>query len=199
MQVSLETTTSTTSTLVATLSSAGKSAPGNSEGHRQDNKSGSPAETVLEAASKKAEKDAVVIAALQKAADQRKGETEEDSEKKALASIEDYRKTAGKLKTALGEKDIRDEGRESLLKIESATISTTTIEAQIGDETLTAEFVSIDRVSYDSQTGLSARSATATSIEADFDDFDLSYQSASVSSLYAGTSEQLGNLLSGTA
>ncbi|MFD1695533.1 hypothetical protein [Roseibium aestuarii] len=198
MQISIETTTQTSSTLVATLSSSGRQGNGRAEGASKD-KSEAPLANALEAATKKAEEDAVVIAALQKAAEQRKGADEKDSEKRALASIEDYRKTAGKLKSALGDKEIRDEGRSNLLQIESASISTTTVEATFGDQTISAEFVSIDRVSYDSRTGLSARSASAASIEADFGDTSLSYQSASVSSLYAGTGEQVGNLLASLA
>ncbi|MBO0345636.1 hypothetical protein J0X15_10435 [Roseibium sp. CAU 1637] len=198
MQISIETTTQTSSTLIASLSAtSGKSA---ASGQQTDKAAtANPVTSVLENATKKAEKDAVVIAALQKAVDQGKGETEEDSEKKALASIAEYQKTAGKLQTALGDKGIRDDASTQLLQFESASISTTTIEAEIGDQTVSAEFISIDRVSYDSRTGLSARSATAANIEATSGNSALSYQSASVSSLYAGTGEQVGNLLASSA
>mgnify|MGYP000285675521 CR=1 FL=1 len=192
MQISIETTTQSTSILSATFTSSGRS--GNSAEQTEQNAPKAPALTALEAATKKAEEDAVVIAALQDAVEKGKGETEEDSEETALATIEDYQETAGKLRSALGE-----DGDKPTLAYESATISTTTIEAEIDGNTLSAEFVSFERVSYDSATGLTARSASATNIEADFGNVTASYQNASVSSLYAGTGTQIGNLIEGLA
>lgn len=190
MQISIETTTQSTSILSASFSSGGgKSAL--EQGDKEPAKA--PALTALEAASKKAEEDAVVIAALQAAVEKGKDDAEEDEEG-ALATIEDYQETAGKLRTALGEEE-----SSSSVAYESATISTTTIEAEIGGNTISAEFVSFERVSYDSATGLSVRSASASNIEADFGNITASYQNASVSSLYAGTGEQVGNLIEGLA
>ncbi len=192
MQISIETTTQSTSILSATFTSGGRS--GNSAGQTEQNAPKAPALTALEAATKKAEEDAVVIAALQDAVEKGKGETEEDSEETALATIEDYQETAGKIRSALG-----DDSDNPTLAYESATISTTTIEAEIDGNTLSAEFVSFERVSYDSATGLTARSASATNIEADFGNVTASYQNASVSSLYAGSGTQIGNLIEGLA
>lgn len=201
MQISIETTTQSTSLYSASFSSGGaegnKTAPkGNAYGHDIGQRNGqdkAPAVSVLEAASKKAEEDAVVIAALRDAVEKGKGTDEDEDDKDgALATVEDYQKTASQLKTALGE-----EGGNSTASIayESATISTTTIEAEIGGETLSAQFVSFERVSYDSETGLSVRSANASSIEGDFGYGSFSSQSASVSELYAGTGDQVSNLL----
>ena len=201
MQISIETTTQSTSLLSASFSSGGadgdKSAPkGNAYGHEIGQRNGhdkAPALSVLEAASKKAEEDAVVIATLRDAVNKGKGSDEdEDGKDGALATVEDYQKTASQLKTALGEEDT---GPSASIAYESATISTTTIEAEIGGETLSAQFVSFERVSYDSETGFSARSASASSIEGDFGYGSFSSQSASVSELYAGTGEQVSNLL----
>lgn len=199
MQISIETTTQTTSLLSARFSAGGSdgngAAPrGNAYGQEIGQRNGhdkAPAETLLEAASKKAEEDAVVIAALQDAVDKGKGKDEDDDKDGALATVEDYQKTAGKLKSALGE----DQGSSASIVYESASISTTTIEAEIGGETISAQFVSFDRVSYDSETGLSARSASASSIEGNFAYGSFSHQSASVSELYAGTGDQVSNLL----
>lgn len=190
MQISIETTTQSTSILSASFSSGGGK-PALEQGDKEPAKA--PALTALEAASKKAEEDAVVIAALQAAVEKGKNEAEEDEEG-ALATIEDYQETAGKLRTALGEEEA-----SGSIAYESATISTTTIEAEIGGNTISAEFVSFERVSYDSATGLSVRSASASNIEADFGNITASYQNASVSSLYAGTGEQVGNLIEGLA
>lgn len=200
MQISIETTTQSTSLFSATFSSGGseghKSAPkGNAYGHEIGQRNGhdkAPAVSVLEAASKKAEEDAVVIAALRDAVEKGKGSDEEDDKDGALATVEDYQKTAGQLKAALGEEDT---GPSASIAYESATISTTTIEAEIGGETISAQFVSFERVSYDSETGFSARSASASTIEGDFNYGSFSHQSASVSELYAGTGEQVSNLL----
>lgn len=196
MQISVETTTQSTSLFSASFSG------GNTKGEKQGPNDGiggngpdtAPAVSVLEAASKQAEEDAVVIAALQDAVEKGKGKGDDDKEKDgALATVEDYQKTAGKLKAALGEED---SGPSANVAYESATISTTTIEAEIGGETVSAQFVSFERVSFNSETGLSVRSASAAAIEGDFNGGSFSYQSASVSELYAGTGEQASNLRS---
>ncbi|TYC67978.1 hypothetical protein FMN63_18280 [Stappia sp. BW2] len=202
MQISIETTTQSTSLFSASFSNGGaegqKNDPkGNAYGHEIGQRNGhdkSPAVSVLEAASKQAEEDAVVIAALQDAVEKGKGNVKDDDEDKdgALATVEDYQKTAGKLKAALGEEE---SGASANVAYESATISTTTIEAEIGGETVSAQFVSFERVSYDSETGLSVRSANASSVEGNFDNGSFSYQSAAVSELYAGTGDQVSNLL----
>ncbi|WP_422374762.1 hypothetical protein [Roseibium sp.] len=194
MQISIETTTQSTSLLSASFSSGGINA--SEKGPRNpaspDEEAKAPALSVLEAASKKAEEDAVVIAALRDAVEKGKGSDEEDDKDGALATVEDYQKTAGQLKAALGEEDT---GPSANIAYESATVSTTTIEAEIGGETISAQFVSFERVSYDSETGFSARSASASTIEGDFSNGSFSHQSASVSELYAGTGEQVSNLL----
>ncbi|MHA7774915.1 hypothetical protein [Roseibium sp. M-1] len=193
MQISVETTTQSTSLFSASFSGGG--ARGGKQGPDDGIDGNSPAKTpavsVLEAASKKAEEDAVVIAALQDAVEKGKGEDDETKDG-ALATVEDYQKTAGKLKAALGEGDTGPQGN---VAYEGATISTTTIEAEIGGETISAQFVSFERVSYNSETGLSVRSASASAIEGDFNGGSFSYQSASVSELYAGTGEQVSNVL----
>jgi len=203
MQISIETTTQSTSLLSASFSAGGsennKADPkGNAYGHeigQRDGHDKAPAVSVLEAASKKAEEDAVVISALQEAVEKGKGKDDDDDKDKSLATVEDYQNTAGKLKAALGEED----GSSASVAYESATISTTTIEAEIDGETISAQFVSFERVSYDSETGLSARSASASSIEGDFSYGSFSHQSASVSELYAGTGDQVSNFLGLTA
>lgn len=191
MQISVETTTQSSSLFAASFSSGGpegqKHGPkGHAHGHDKN-----PALSALEAASKKADEDSVVIAALQLAVEKGKGERDDKSREKALATVEDYQKAAGKLKAALGEED---KGPSASVAYESATISTTTIEAEIGGETISAQFVSYERVSFDSETGLSVRSANAATIEGEFDNGSFSYLSASVSELYAGTGEQVSNL-----
>lgn len=203
MQISIETTTQSTSLFSASFSAGGsennKADPkGNAYGHEIGQRNGhdkAPAVSVLEAASKKAEEDAVVISALQEAVEKGKGKDDDEDKDKSLATVEDYQKTAGKLKAALGEED----GPSANIAYESATISTTTIEAEIGGETISAQFVSFERVSYDSETGLSARSASASTIEGDFSYGSFSSQSASVSELYAGTGDQVSNFLGLTA
>ncbi|MEP3046740.1 MAG: hypothetical protein ABJL55_01725 [Roseibium sp.] len=190
MQISIETTTQSSSLYSATFSGNGQGSlkPGPDDNSPLENAKPQPV-NILEAASKKAEEDAVIIAALQDAVD--KGRGEEDEEKEGgLATVEDYQKAAGQLKSALGE----DEISASSVAYESATISTTTIEAEIGGETVSAQFVSFERVSFNSETGLSVRSASASSIEGDFDNGSFSYQSTSVSELYAGTGDQISNL-----
>ncbi len=194
MQLSIETTTQSTSILAT---STQRTSGNRTDGTGGDAKTDAPAMTILEAASKKAEEDSSVIAALQAAVELGRGETDEESEKRALAKIEDYQKAAGKLKSALGIEDTSPSGTTTAY--ESATISTTTIEAEIGGDTVSAEFVSYERVSYDSATGLSVRSASASNIEAEIGNLSASYQSASVSSLYAGTGDQVGNLIAGLA
>ncbi|MEM5581266.1 MULTISPECIES: hypothetical protein [unclassified Roseibium] len=192
MQISIETTVQSTSLFSASVSGGG-SEGGNGRPDALAGGTGgaqAPAVSVLEAASKKAEEDAVVIAALQDAVDKGKDDDDEN-EDSTLATVEDYQKAAGQLKSALGE---GDGGPSASIAYESATISTTTIEAEIGGETLSAQFVSFDRVSYDSETGLSARSASAATIEGSTGNGSFSYQSASVSNLYAGTGEQVSNL-----
>ncbi len=91
-----------------------------------------------------------MIAALQDAVEKGKGKDDDKEKDGALATVEDYQKTAGKLKVALGEEE---SGTSANVAYESATISTTTIEAEIGGETVSAQFVSFERVSYDSETG----------------------------------------------
>ncbi len=194
MQLSIETTTQSASIFTATTSGS-RSAPASALTDKGKDQA-SPVLSSLQSAAKKAEEDAVVIAALQEAVEKGKGETDKDSEKSALAKMDEYRETAGKLKTALGEET--GPGRASV-SYESATISTTTIEAEIGGETVSAEFISIERVSFDNETGLSVRRASASNIDAELGNLSASYQSASVSSLYAGTGEQLGNLLQSRA
>ncbi|MES0880464.1 hypothetical protein [Roseibium sp. SCP14] len=196
MQISVETTTQSASLFSASFSSGGSDGPkGNAYGHEIGQRNGqnkAPAVSVLEAASKKAEEDAVVIAALQQAVE--KGKSGDDDDKKKdgnLATVEDYQKAAGKLKAALGEED---GGPSASVAYESATISTTTIEAEIGGETISAQFVSYERVSFNNETGLSVRSASASTIEGEFDNGSFSFQNASVSELYAGNSEQVSNL-----
>lgn len=192
MQISIETTTQSATVFSASFSGNSGAISG---GLNKDEETPTSAPSVLELASKKAEEDAVVIAALQDAVEKGRGEGEEDDEDGALAKMEEYRETAGKMKSALGET-----GENSpQISYESATIKTTTIEAELDGQTLTAEFVSFERVSYDSATGLSARSASASNIEGDFGSSSFSQQTASVSSLYAGTSEQVGNLLTSLA
>ena len=195
MQISVETTTQSTSLFSASFSNGStkgeKQGPNDGVGGNGSEKA--PAVSVLEAASKKAEEDAVVIAALQDAVEKGKGEDDDKKKDGALATVEDYQKTAGKLKAALGEED---SGPSANVAYESATISTTTIEAEIGGETVSAQFVSFERVSFNSETGLSVRSASASSIEGDFNGGSFSYQNASVSELYAGTGEQVSNLRS---
>ncbi|MBO6510173.1 MAG: hypothetical protein JJ979_17125 [Roseibium sp.] len=198
MQISIETTTQSASIYSASFSNEGpergKADPkGHAHGHEIGQRNGhhkAPPVSVLELASKKAEEDAVVIAALRDAVEEGKGGDDDDKDG-ALATVEDYQKTAGKLKAALGEEAT---GPAADVAYESATISTTTIEAEIGGETISAQFVSYERVSFDSDTGLSVRSASAATIEGDFGDSSFSYQSAAVSELYAGTGEQFSNL-----
>ncbi|WP_428528655.1 hypothetical protein [Roseibium sp.] len=196
MQISIETTTQSTSLLSASFQGSGNPS---AKTEAEDGKPGQPpkdtAVSLLEAASQKAEEDAVVIAALREAVEDGK-EGDEDEKDGALATVEDYQKTAGQLKSALGEDG---SASSASLAYESATISTTTIEAEIDGETLSAQFVSFERVSFNSETGLSVRSANASTIEGDFDNGSFSYQSAAVSELYAGTGSQISNLAGLTA
>ena len=188
MQLSIETTTQSSSIFTASFGQGGSRPADGGTGKPLVE----PAVTALEAAAKKAEEDAVVIAALQAAVEKGRSEQEgEEDDDGTLASIEDYQQTAGKLKAALGEENT---GTSASVAYESASISTTTIEAEIGGETISAEFISIERVSFNSETGLSVRTASAASIEGEFDNGSFSYQSAAVSSLYAGTGEQVSNL-----
>ncbi len=206
MQISIETTTQSASLFSASYSSSGtegqKHEPnGNAYGHDIGRRVGhhrKEALSALEAASKKAEEDAVVISALQEAVEAGRSDNDGDADDDggALATVEDYQKTASQLKAALGE----DDGEAfASISYESATISTTTIEAEIGGETISAQFVSYDRLSYDSETGLSVSSASASAIEGEFDGGSFSYLSASVSQLYAGTGDQVSNLFGLTA
>ena len=120
---------------------------GHEIGQRKGHEKAAPV-SLLEQASKKAEEDAVVIAALQAAVEKGKGEEEEEANEGALATVEDYQKTAGQLRAALGEED---SGASATASYESATISTTTIEAEVGGSTISAQFVSYERVSFDSE------------------------------------------------
>ncbi|WP_430513595.1 hypothetical protein [Pannonibacter phragmitetus] len=103
------------------------------------------------------------------------------------------------MRAALGEDGGTDGTSQASMAYESATITETLIEGEIGGQKVSASFVSYDRVSYDSATGLSARSASAGSINVSGNGVSSSYQSASVSSLYAGTRDQIGTLLSSAA
>ena len=190
MQISIETTTQSSSLFSATFSGNNQGAlkPDDDEKSILENAKPKPV-NVLEAASQRAEEDAVVIAALQEAIEEGREEDDDDKDND-LATVEDYQKAAGQLRSALGE----DELSPSSVAYESATISTTTIEAEIGGETISAEFVSYERVSFSSETGLSVRTASASSIEGDFDNGSFSYESAAVSELYAGTGNQFSNL-----
>ncbi|EFO33103.1 hypothetical protein TRICHSKD4_1727 [Roseibium sp. TrichSKD4] len=190
MQISIETTTQSASVFTASF---GQGQFGNSKQAEEESSSKAPAVSLLESAADKAEEDAVVIAALREAVE--KGREEGDEEKTGLATVEDYQNTAGKLKSALGV----EEAGEPNVTYESGTTTTTTIEAQIGDQTISAEFVSYERVSYSSETGLSVRRASASNIEGNFGDLEFSQQRASVSSLYAGSGTQLSNLAELTA
>ncbi|NVK35751.1 MAG: hypothetical protein HWE23_14785 [Rhodobacteraceae bacterium] len=195
MQISVETTTQTASIFTASFSGS-STALGASIGQGDGKQGPVAAPSLLEVASKKAEEDAVVIAALQDAVEKGRSDDEEDKDG-ALAKMEEYRQAAGKLKTALGEGE--ETQNASNISYESAAITTTTVHAEHNGKSLTAEFVSFERVSYDSATGLSARSASASNIEGDFGSSSFSAQSASVSSLYMGRSEQVGNLLASFA
>lgn len=191
MQISVETTTQSASIFTASFGNQSQSA-----NQKDDSLQGAaPAVSLLEQAADKAEEDAVVIAALQEAVQKGREEEDEDSKSNKLATVEDYQKTAGKLKSALGVED----GSGPSVSYESGTTTTTTIEATIGDETISAQFVSFERVSYSSDTGLSVRTASASNIEGQFGGFEFSQQSASVSSLYAGTGSQISNLAELTA
>ncbi|WP_208997432.1 hypothetical protein [Pannonibacter phragmitetus] len=198
MQLSIQTTTTSASLLSVTQSSAGASGnPAAGKAGSGPSTKDSASTSLLEAAAKKAEEDAVVINALRDAA--QKGKTDEkESGKKSLASIEDYTDTANKIRSAIGENASGSSGSASVA-YESATITETLIEGEIGGQKISASFVSYDRVSYDSATGLSARSASSGSINVSGNGVSSSYQSASVSSLYAGTREQIGTLLSSAA
>ncbi|MCX2724192.1 hypothetical protein [Roseibium salinum] len=206
MQISIETTTQSSSLFSASFSSGGSQGPkndprGNAYGHEIGQRNGhnkAPAVSLLESASKKAEEDAVIIAQLQDAVDKGKSEKNGKKEKDGgLATVEDYQKTASQLKAALGEEE--ESGATSSVAYESASISTTTIEAEIDGETLSAQFVSFERVSFNDETGLSVRTANASTIEGNFDGGSFSYQSAAVSELYAGSKEQVSNLFGLTA
>lgn len=195
MQISIETTTQSTSMLSASFQGSGNTLQNpNNDGSKPEAAPKDTAVNLLEAASQKAEEDAVVIAALREAVEDGKGD--DDDEDGALASVEDYQKTAGQIAAALGE-DAPDSAAS--VAYESATISTTTIEAEIGGETISAQFVSYERVSFNNETGLSVRSASASTIEGDFANGSFSHQSASVSELYAGTGNQISSLAGLTA
>ncbi|WP_417688120.1 hypothetical protein [Roseibium sp.] len=194
MQLSIETTTQSASIFTSSTGAVAMPSPKGAEAS-DEGSTKAPVLSALENAAKKAEDDAVVIAALQEAVEKGKGGTDDEGQKSALAKMDEYRETAGKLKSALGE----DGGSSASISYESATISTTTIEAEINGETVSAEFISIERVSFNNETGLSVRTASAANIDADLGNISASYQSASVSSLYAGTGDQVGNLIAGLA
>ncbi|MBD8892377.1 hypothetical protein [Roseibium litorale] len=199
MQISVETTRQSAS--LATFSSVvGGTASSAKTSSPSDADASAATSSALESASKKAAEDSSVIAALQAAVEFRRGESAENSARKAMKQIEDYQKTAGQLKQALG-MDVSTEETEAAnsAAFEAATVSTTTIEAQIGGSSLSAQFVSYERASYSSSTGLSVRSASASSIQTLSGNTSASYQSASVSSFYAGTGSQLADLLEGYA
>ena len=192
MQISIETTTQSASIFSANFGNQSSLARQKEEG----DKAAAPAVSLLEQAADKAEEDAVVIAALKEAVEKGRGSDEADKDNSgALATVEDYQKAAGKLKTALS----ADEAAAPSVSYESGKTTTTTIEAQFGDQTITAQFVSYERVSYSSDTGLSVRTASASSIEGRLGDTDFSYQSAAVSSLYAGSGSQISNMAELTA
>ncbi|MTI42479.1 hypothetical protein JM93_03937 [Roseibium hamelinense] len=196
MQISIETTTQSASVFQMSTTGGANKSPLLQEEDRQENK---PATVnLLEAASEKAENDAVVIAALQEAVEAGKKEQKDDEDADGkLATVEDYQNTAGRIKSALGFEDEQGASGPVSISYESGSTTTTTIEAEIDGQTVSAEFVSFERVSYNNDTGLSVRTASASSIEAEFGGLTATYQSASTSSLYAGTGaqiSQLGNL-----
>lgn len=192
MQISIETTTQSASVFTANFGNQTSLARQKDEGEGAK----APAVSLLEQAADKAEEDAVVIAALKDAVEKGRDKDEDDKDKTgSLASVEDYQKAAGQLKSALGV----EEAAGPSVSYESGTTTTTTIEAQIGDQTISAQFVSFERVSYSSDTGLSVRTASASTIEGNLGNAEFSYQSASVSSLYAGSGSQLANLAELTA
>lgn len=199
MQISIETTQQSTS--LATFSSVARGGtPGAKTASTAGSDDASSDSSALESASKKAKEDSSVIAALQAAVEFRRGENAENSARKAMKQMEDYQKTASQLKQALGMEESTEAGEAATsAAYEAATISTTTIEAEIGGNSLSAQFVSFERTSYSSSKGLSVQSASATSIQALFGNTSASYQSASVSSLYAGSGPQIADFLEGFA
>lgn len=198
MQLSIQTTTTSASILAMSQSSTGSTgSPVKGTEPVESSTKDSASTSVLEAATKKAEEDAVIIDALRQAVKNGKSDAEED-DKKALATSDDYRETASRIQSSLGE-NTSAVSTSASVAYESATITETLIEGEINGQTISASFVSYDRVSYDSSTGLTANSASASSINVSGNGVSSSYQSASVSSLYAGTREQLGTLLSSAA
>ncbi|MFN4167036.1 MAG: hypothetical protein ACK4HD_01895 [Pannonibacter phragmitetus] len=203
MQLSIQTTTTS-----ASLFSMSQNSTGSKGGSLLDatpaGSSVKPAakdsasSSVLEAATKQAQEAEAVIKTLREAVQKGK-EDGKDNDKSPLASSEDYTKAANKIRSALGEDSGTSGSSLSSMAYESSTITETLIEGEIGGQKISASFVSYDRVSYDSATGLSARSASAGSINVSGNGVSSSYQSASVSSLYAGTREQIGTLLSSAA
>ncbi|GGB57807.1 hypothetical protein GCM10011316_32340 [Roseibium aquae] len=196
MKISVQTTTQNASLL--SLTSSGREpdpAPKGGKAKAAENGISS----ALEAASKKADEDATVIAALREAVENGKnGRNDFTADRdRALADVNDYQKTANKLRAALGLEETRPMTQADVA-YESASISTTTIEAEIGGQKISGQFVSFERVSYDSSTGLSARSASASNITSSFGGITANAQSASVASLYAGTGTQVSNLFGRT-
>lgn len=195
MQLSIQSTTTSASVFALQQGSLEAGGRGKAGGADEGPAKAAPVTNVLDLAAKKAEEDAVVISALQEAVEKGKSEKDDDDKSGKLATIEDYLDTAGKIRGALGEEG----GQGASAAYESATITETVIEGEIGGQKISASFVSFDRVSYNSETGLTSRSASAMNIEVSGNGVSSSYQSASVSSLYAGTDKQLGNLISGFA
>jgi len=197
MQISIQTTTQNASLFSLTSGSRA------SEPAAKDVKS-KPADTgiasALEAASKKADEDAAVIAALREAVENGKDNREDFAaeRKRALADVDDYRKAANQLRAALGLEET-EQVQGVHVEYESASISKTTIEAEIGGQKVSGQLVSIERASFNSSTGLSVRSASASNISSSFGGVTANYQSASVSSLYAGSGSQVANLFGLTA
>ncbi|MEH0071163.1 hypothetical protein V6L77_13885 [Pannonibacter sp. Pt2-lr] len=203
MQLSIQTTTTSASLFSMTQNSTGSkggglldTTPANSSAKPAAKDSASS--SVLEAATKQAQEAEAVIKTLREAVKKDKEDGKED-EKSPLASSEDYTKTANKIRSALGDDSGANGTSLSSMAYESATITETLIEGEIGGQKISASFVSYDRVSYDSSTGLTANSASASSINVSGNGVSSSYQSASVSSLYAGTRDQIGTLLSSAA
>ncbi|WP_150525242.1 hypothetical protein [Roseibium sediminis] len=192
MQISIETTTQSASIFSANFGNQTSLARQKDEGEGAK----APAVSLLEQAADKAEEDAVVIAALQEAVEKGRDNGDDDKDKTgSLATVEDYQKAAGKLKSAL----VAEEAAGPSVSYESGKTTTTTIEAQFGDQTISAQFVSYERISYSSETGFSVRTASASSIEGKLGDAEFSYQSAAVSSLYAGSGSQIASLAELTA
>jgi len=192
MQLSLQTTTQNASLFSLTSGSRANAPAGKDLTSKPE---GDGMASALEAASKKADDDAAVIAALREAVENGKDNREDFTaeRKRALADVDDYRKAANQLRSALGLEET-EQVQGVHVEYESASISKTMIEADFGGEKVSGELVSIERVSFNSKTGLSVSTASASNITSSFGGVTANYQSASVSSLYAGTGKQVSQL-----